>query len=594
MGGRSVSTHRDGGDNEFWIGLFVALIVIYPLAIAGGLLSAFLSGHGLPTHHAPALLPLFSHLRNPSLAWGVPVGTRGLYWASTVFVFVVAIAAPLCGMHLVSLKRRKCNDDPTRIDGLADRREVRAAAGKKQLLALGSTIRPSLKRPKPRDLGFHLGESFRVGCYSNHELSIGIEGSPRSGKGTNLVIPMILDASGAVVTTSTKTDNLAVTMMARAKRGKVTIVDPEGLARGVTSELRWTPSRGCQDPTTAMRRAKTLCAGLTENVKDGGLWLVETEMVIQNLLHAAAIEGRTASDLHAWSSSAPHSREVVRILAESLAAAPRWYQDLDGVVMSEERHREILWSFVRSVFAPLADPKVVAQLTPEPGREFDPLQFLQGNGTLYLLGTASERMVMESFIAALIQDVADVAYHEASRSTSGRLDPPLSLILDEAANYPLRSLGGLMSTGGGNGITTVAVVQSQAQLRARFGVDAAHAIWDSANVKLYLPGSSAVSDLRDVSQLIGDRDVTETSTTEHDGGGRSVSKSVRQRPILDPAMIRSIPMGHALLLMRSAKPIMLTLKPWTKRKDARELRANKKAVEKMLREDVQGNGLNHV
>jgi len=593
MGGRPV-TSRGGGDNVFWLVLLVSIFVVYPLGIAGGLLSAFLSGHGLPTHHAPGLLPLISHLRNPSLAWGVSVGPRDLYWASTVVVFVVAIAIPLYVMHLFGSKRRKDDDDPTKLPGLADRRDVRAAAGQKKLLSQSLTIRPSVKRPRPRDLGFLLGESCREDCYSSYELSIGVVGPPRSGKGMNIVIPMILDAPGAVVTTSTKTDNLAATMIARAKCGPVTIVDPEGLASGVTSELRWSPSRGCEDPTTAMRRAKSLCAGVAEGVTDGGLWLIETEMVVQNLLHAAAIEGRTASDLHAWSSSAPNSREVVRILAESLKAAPRWFQDLDGVVTSEERHRAILWSFVGMVFAPLADPKVVAQLTPEPGREFDPLEFLQGNGngTLYLLGTASGTMVMENFVAALIQDIVDVAYHEAAASAGGRLDPPLALLLDEAANYPLKSLGGLMSTGGGNGITTVAVVQSLAQLRDQFGDHEAQAIWDLTNVKVILGGLSSVGDLRDTSQLIGDRDVAEFSTTSHDGGGRSVSKSVRQRPVLDPAMIRSIPMGYALLLLRTSKPIMLTLKPWTKRKDARELRANKKAVEKMLREGARANGRN--
>jgi len=561
------------------------MFAVYLFLVAGGLLCAFLSGHGLPTDHAPALLPLISHLRDPSLAWGVSVGPRDLYWASTVVVFIVAICIVLYAMHLFSSKRRKRDDDPTHIDGLADRREVRASAGKNQLRAQGSTIRPSVKRPKPRDLGFLLGESCGVDCYSSYELSIGIVGPPRSGKSRNFLIPWILAAPAAAVTTSTKTDNFVATMIARSKRGPVTIVDPEGLASGVASALRWSPSRGCEDPTTAMHRARTLCAGATENVKDGGLWLIETEMVVQNLLHGAAIDGRPTSDLHAWSSSPPHSREVVRILGESLEAAPLWYRDLDGVVMSEERHREILWSFVRSIFAPLADPKVVAQLTPEPGREFDPLEFIKNNGTLYLLGSASGRVVMENFISALIQDIVDVAYHEASASTGGRLDPPLSLLLDEAANYPLKSLGGLASSGGGNGIATVAVVQSLAQLRAQFGYEMATAIWDSMNVKLYLPGSSSVSDLRDVSKLI----VTETT---NDGAGRSVPKTTRQRPILDPATIRSIPMGHALLLLRNAKPIMLTLKPRTKRRVARELRANRKVVEKMLREGTRANGRN--
>jgi type IV secretory pathway TraG/TraD family ATPase VirD4 len=583
-----MTTARDGANYGF--GVFAAAIVVYALGIAGGLVSGVFFGHqGWPTHHIPGVIAILRYSGDPSLAWGVPVGRPVLYWTSTAAVFAVAISSALYLMRLFSLKRRKSDGDPTHIAGLADRREVREAAGEKQLLAHGATIRPSVKRPALRDLGFDLGVSCQEDCYSSYEMSIGIVGPPRSGKGYNLVIPMILDAPGAVVTTSTKTDNLSTTMIARSKLGSVTIFDPEGLAMGVTGTLRWSPLRGCEDPTTAMRRASTLCAGVGDGVKDAGLWVKETETVVQCLLHAGAIESRTASDLHRWSLSAPNSREAVKILAENPSATQRWSEALDGVISSDERHRDILWSFVRSVFASLAAPRVLDQLIPEPGSTFEPLEFLKSRGTLYLLGTASGKLFTENLVSAFIEDIIDAAYFEAARSVGGKLDPPCSLILDEAANYPLKSLGGLMSTGGGNGITTVAVLQSLAQLRAQFGYEMATAIWDSANAKIILGGSSSVSDLRDVSQLIGDRDVTESSTTNHDSGGRSVSESMRQRPVLDPAMIHSISMGHALLLLRNAKPIMLTLKPWTKRqrKEARELRANKKVVEKMLREGAR-------
>ena len=51
-------------------------------------------------------------------------------------------------------------------------------------------------------------------AYASVEDSMVILGPPRSGKGYNLVIPFILDAPGAVVTTSTRPDNLAATMSA--------------------------------------------------------------------------------------------------------------------------------------------------------------------------------------------------------------------------------------------------------------------------------------------------------------------------------------------------------------------------------------------
>jgi hypothetical protein len=48
-------------------------------------------------------------------------------------------------------------------------------------------------------------------------------------------------------------------------------------------------------------------------------------------------------------------------------------------------------------------------------------------------------------------------------------------------------------------------------------------------------------------------------------------------------MIRSIKVGHGLLMLRAAKPIMLTLRPWTARADAKELKLERESVEESLR-----------
>ena len=76
-----------------------------------------------------------------------------------------------------------------------------------------------------------------------------------------------------------------------------------------------------------------------------------------------------------------------------------------------------------------------------------------------------------------------------------------------------------MSEGGGTGITTMAVLQSLAQARHRWGRDAAGAIWDSAIVKLILAGGSNADDLADIARLVGDRSEREISETSQAGGG---------------------------------------------------------------------------
>jgi type IV secretory pathway TraG/TraD family ATPase VirD4 len=566
-----------------WLFVVVGVFTLFAVLAAGGLFSALLSGHGLQIHHVSRALTAFAHPGDPSLAWTVPVGPASLYWGVTTVVLGVAAVGAVFSVRSFRFDARTKSDDPTLAPGLADRHEVKKAAGAKHLLARGRVLRPSLENPTATDLGFFLGRSRNVECFASVEDSTVILGPPRSGKGHNLVIPFILDAPGSVVTTSTRPDNLAVTMTERMKHGPVGIFDPQGLAKGVAGGLRWSPIRGCEHPETAMQRAGALCAGVAGSVTDGNFWQQQSEVVVRCLLQAAAVSGRSVTDLYRWSLSPDEAKEAAEILRASPRATHLWSKALGAVIGLEPRQRSNIWSVVSSAFAPFASPHVIEQLSPVPGAEFLPEQFLQENGTLYLLGTSSGAFATANIVSALIEDVVETARLLASRSSGARLDPPLALILDEAANYPLPSLGALMSEGGGTGISTVAVLQSLAQARDRWGHEQAQAIWDSATSKIILGGSSNANDLRDLAQLIGDRDSPEISTTRQAGGGRNVTESSRQRSILDPSNIRLISAGHALLMLRAARPIMLTLWPWTARKNAKELEVQRAEVEQALR-----------
>jgi type IV secretory pathway TraG/TraD family ATPase VirD4 len=567
-----------------------AALVVFALLAGGGLASALISGHGLPTHHVEGAITAFAHFDHPSLAWKVPVGPAWLYWSTTVTLIIGGTVLTVFCVQYLQREQRRSDDDPTRVAGLADRHEVKCAAGAKNLLAKGSILRPELVKPVVRDLGFFLGTSRGVDCFASVEDSMMILGPPRSGKGYNLVIPFILDAPGAVVTTSTRPDNLAATMTARVHRGPVGVFDPQGLAVGVSGTLRWSPIRGCENPQTAMMRAGALCAGAAGGVKDANFWQQQTEVVVRCLLQAAAIDARSVSDVYRWSLSPDEAKEAVEILKTSARATPQWGSALGTVVGLESQTRANIWSVVSGAFAPLASPRVIEQLSPGSSDEFHPAEFLRASGTLYLLGTSSGAFATANFVSALIEDVVETARQLASASVGARLDPPLALVLDEAANYPLPSLGALMSEGGGSGITTVAVLQSLAQARDRWGNDQAQAIWDSATSKIILGGSSNASDLRDLTQLIGERDSPETTTTRQAGGRRNISESTRQRAILDPSTIRLIRSGHALLMLRAAKPIMLTLRSWTARADAKVLKTQRSDVEQALRSGAQVRG----
>jgi hypothetical protein len=182
--------------------------------------------------------------------------------------------------------------------GTATRNEVRRSSGSRRLCARSSTLRPSLASPAPAALGYGIGASRGVECYCSVEDSAVVLGPPRSGKGIHLAIPMILDAPGAILATSTRPDNLTATIRRRAERGPVAVFDPRGLARGIPTATRWSPIRGCEEPHTAMVRAKALTSRTAAGTTDSNFWQASAEQVVRCLLHAAALGGRSCADLY--------------------------------------------------------------------------------------------------------------------------------------------------------------------------------------------------------------------------------------------------------------------------------------------------------
>ena len=444
-------------------------------------------------------------------------------------------------------------------------------------------LRPAHAAPTVADAAYRMGVSAGVECWATVEDSMVILGPPRSGKGLHLCIPMILDAPGAVVTTSTRPDNLTVTLQRRQERGPVAVFDPQGLAPGIPSQTRWSPIRGCDSPQLAMLRAKALTTGSAAGTTDASFWQASAEQAVRCLLHAAALAGCTTSDLYRWSLSAAHAREAVTILVCDRRAAPGWYQALDAIVSAEPRQRDAIWSMVTIAFSALADPRVLDAVSPREGEHFDPEAFLTESGALYLLGTSTGAAATSGLVAAFVEDVVEAARRIAARSTGARLDPPLTLLLDEAANYPLPSLPSLMSDGGGSGLSTIVVLQSLAQARHVWSEHAAGAIWDAAIVKVILGGGSNARDLQDLSTLIGQRDHRTTTVSRSKDGHRSTTTSTTKAAILEPAELRTLPFGTAVLLMRSAQPIWLTLRRWTDRHDASRLTAQRRGLEGLMK-----------
>ncbi|MGO1407973.1 MAG: type IV secretory system conjugative DNA transfer family protein [Brachybacterium sp.] len=547
-----------------------------------GSAAAWLSGLPLPTGGIASGLGVFSDPMDPGAALGVDGLNPFLYWLLVAVILAVVIVPGVWGW--MRWRGRAEQTDPRRLKGTATAMEITQAASAKLLVKRASTYRPSLENPTAADVGYLLGTSRGRQVWATVEDSILVIGPPRSGKGMHLVINAILDAPGAVITTSTRPDNLTATLTARQDKGPVAVFDPQRLAPGIPSGLRWSPVRGCQDPLTAMIRATGLASSIGfGGVDNGGFWEGKARMAIQALLHAAALDGRDARTVSQWAQSPTAAGDAVRILQANPLAADGWAESLESMIQSDPRTRDSIWQGVSLAFGALADPRVLETVTPSEEEQFDPKKFLKEKGTLYLLATGAGAGASAALVAAFIEDLVETARKLAARSPGARLDPPMLMALDEIGNLsPLPSLPTLMAEGGGTGITTMPVLQSLAQAREKWSENAANAIWDASIVKVVLGGASNSRDLHDLSQLVGERDEETDSVTQDAYGGHSSQRSIRRVPILPPDILRTMPFGVGMVLLRAARPIVTDLRPWTKRADAAELKQARGELEALL------------
>ncbi|MCK6066530.1 MULTISPECIES: type IV secretory system conjugative DNA transfer family protein [Microbacterium] len=465
--------------------------------------------------------------------------------------------------------------------GFASGSEIAGHLSKRAVLTRARHLRPDLTRPTPTDVGWRIGRSRGRDVYVSIEDSVALEGPPRSGKGYRVLISAILDWSGPLVTTSTTNDNLTATLRMRAQRGDVHVFDPQGLT-GIAHPLRISPITGCADPLVAMQRGDAIITGTALGASSSnGEWAQASSVILGRLLHAAAIGGRSISDLYDWGSSPALARSAVDILRTD--GAPGWGDSLEAIIAGDEKLVSSIWFGVQGAVAPLAVPQIRAALSPtRADRPFDPVGFLTGENTLYLIGSASGASAMGGFLGALLDDVVDVARTKALASPGSRLRLPLGLILDEIANmFRWANLPRTMADGGGRGICTFVVLQALSQAETSWSRAEADTIWAAATAKVLLGGASHVAHLRDIEALLGNRETRRTqqswSTRQ---AGRNTSEHIERQPLMTVDEIRRMPPTTGLLAYRNRRGVLLDLGGWDARSDAAAIRAGKKDAER--------------
>ncbi|MFE7139892.1 TraM recognition domain-containing protein [Streptomyces sp. NPDC057644] len=285
------------------------------------------------------------------------------------------------------------------------------------------------------------------------------------------VVQAIHDAEGPALVVTSDPTVWAETKDARAKLGPVLVYDPGHLC-DTPARLHWSPTAGCENPDTAAVRAGALLAPVRPQARIDAAVADTAQTLLQCWLHAAAVDGRPFRQVLRWASGSG-AHEPVRLLRTHPKAASGLAGLLESALTAYPERRDMAQELTVRAFSALSSVHIREACTPNRSDAAALDSFAAEGGTLYLVGESIEdprtRPGAMPLLTALAADVVEHGRRMAARSTDGRLDPPMTLVLDDvAAVAPLPQLPELLATGQTRGMPALVLLRSREQGRARW------------------------------------------------------------------------------------------------------------------------------
>ena len=540
-GGRSSSA--PASDRLLLVGTVTAAVV-GALVLATGHVSALLVDGSWPRYRAAdiplVLWEVVSQPGDPGRAWdrvtvagGQPPGP--LAWWATFGLLVVVAGVPVALGARIAGHRRT----PEGAGWAARRRLKRLRVG----------------RSDPGRLVVGRVGTALVAVESRHSLLV--FGPTQSGKTTGLAIPAILQWPGPVVATSTKADLVDDTIGWRSRSGEVHIFDPAHSTRYQASG--WSPLAAAANWRGACRAGWDLAmagkAAVGGHMSLADFWFNSAAKSLAPYLLAAAHEGRSIADVARWIDA----EERIDVLAVVRKLSPDAALAHEATFRREERARSSLFQVMQQILAAYLDPVVAVSAERS---DINPSALVDGSSsTLYLTSPYLDQARLRPLFATVVRQVINAVYEQAA-ATGRPLDPPLLLVLDEAANIaPVEDLATVASTSAAMGLQLVTVFQDLAQVRSRYG-DATGTVINNHRATLFLPGIKDLDTLELASRLVGEHELDRESVTIGTDGRRSNTTAGQWRRLLPGDQARTMDAGHAVLVYDNMPPIKLRLRPW--------------------------------
>ena len=408
-------------------------------------------------------------------------------------------------------------------------------------------------------------------------------GPPRSGKTRSIVVPSVLNASGPVVSTSTKLEVLNHTARSRSRMGRVWLFDPSASEPEVPGvlQLHWSPiwQSRTWDGARAVADAMVGASAAGGGVENGSYWTESAKTLLAPLLHAAAVSGRSVLDVRRWvlQEKRQDAVDILDHVGATLAA-----DELDSLtVMKDDRLRSNIYASTKVALSAYGSEGAAQRSTRQ---NFDADAFVRSSDTIYITAPSNLQTNLAPLVAGLLEEIRGATYRFArSPEYSDQRDHPVLWALDEVANIaPLKGLPAIVSEAGGQGLQVMACLQDLSQARNRWG-GSADGFLSLFGTKVVFPGIGDKLTLEALSVLAGDWDrpvhhlqlaagLQQFAQGGSTQGGEAWTWTTQREAQISPSEIANIPVGQALL-MRPRLPgeqlhwtrlrtVPLDTKPW--------------------------------
>ena len=417
----------------------------------------------------------------------------------------------------------------------------------------------------PVDRGIFVGEGQCGWVWAGPERPTLALGPTRSGKTSSLIVPNVLSARGAVVSTSTKPDVLELTAPARRRAGWCFLFDPGGEMHAPpgVDRVAWSPVTaaaswdGALSVADSMVRAARPGRGPRGELDGHDHWTERAGALLAPLLQAAALSGAPMRSVLRWVDR-HDGATALDLLVEHAGEDAVSTDLLAGILATDAREQSGIWSTASGVLAAYRSDRALASTE---GAFLDLDRFCDGPHTLYICSSGRQQALHAPLVVGMLAQVRDAAYR---RAREGVTRPPVLLALDEVANIaPLPDLPAVVTEGAGQGLLTLACLQDLSQARARWGAEG-EALLSLFGTSVVLGGIGDVPTLEALSTLAGEHELVSRSVGWTQGGGRrqtNVTDGSTLRPRLPPDVVARAGTGWALVVDSTKRMGWIRLTP---------------------------------